>query len=235
MNSQDQRNQSMTKAQRIFLDLRSKILSGDLAPDKRLTLRPIAAEYGTGINAASEAVKALAMEGLVQLEGKGGARVIARDLNRIRGEFILRIAIETEAVRQATRQIDDAQLCILRRIAEQVDSLFEQGDSLSECRNLDVKFHMTLANFSGIPQLSEALSPLLTRLVVLDQTANRTSEIPGQKHMEVFEGIETRDPEIAVKSMRLHLEHSMNLSLVLLHDDSDMTSKTERPFFTNKM
>jgi len=235
MASRPQNKSPMTKAQRIFLDLRSKILSGELAPDQRLTLRPIAAEYGTGINAASEAVKALAMEGLVQLEGKGGARVIARDLNRIRGEYILRIAIETEAVRQATRRIDDAQLSILRRIAERVDFLFGEGDSLSECRNLDVKFHLTLADFSGVPQLSEALAPLLTRLVVLDQTANRTTEIPGQKHMEVFEGIETRDPETAVKAMRLHLEHSMNLSLVLLHDDSDMTSQDERPFFTNKM
>ncbi|MEW4564811.1 GntR family transcriptional regulator [Bremerella sp. JC770] len=208
--------QPVTKAQRIFLDLRSKILGGELTPERHLTLRPIAETYGTGINAASEAVKALAAEGLVRLEGKAGARILARDLNRIRGDFILRMAIECETVRRVTDVADDMQLAALRRIADHVDALFEEGDSLQECRRLDVQFHDTLASFSGVPQLREALDPLLDRLVCLDQTSSRNEEIPGQKHMEVFEAIETRDPNQAVEAMRMHLEHSMHLSLAEL-------------------
>lgn len=208
---------AMTKAQRIFLDLRSKILSSEIAPETRLTLRPLAAQFGTGINAVSEAVKALAAEGLVELEGQAGARVIARDLDRIRGEFIMRIAIECETARRCAEFVDEIQLSILERMAAKVDRLFEEGHKLTECRQADIQFHLTIAGFSGVSQLKDTLVPLLDRLVALDQTETRTLEIPGQKHIEVYEGLKSRDPVHASDTMRRHLEHSMNLSLALLY------------------
>lgn len=209
--------QTITKARRIFLDLRSKILSRKIPADTSLTLRPIASEYGTGINAASEAIKALAAEGLVTLEGKAGARVIKRDLNRIRGEGVLRIAIETEAVRRCAEQADDIQLSVLKTLAEKVDSLFEDGDQLEICRKADISFHLTIVDFCGVPELRQSLVPLLDRLVTLDQTERRTDEIPGQKHVEVYEAISSRDPQLAAEMMRRHLEHSLSLSLALLY------------------
>jgi len=207
----------VTKAQRVFLDLRSKILAGEIDPQHRLTLRPLASHYGTGINAVSEAVKALAAEGLVELEGQAGARVIARDLNRIRGEFILRIAIEGETARRCAEMADEVQMAALERMATKVDQLFEEGEHLAECRRADVQFHLALADFSGVPTLKEALVPLVDRLVMLDQTELPTTEIPGQKHLEVFAAIKTRQPVVAYDMMRRHLEHSMNLSLALLY------------------
>jgi len=207
----------VTKAQQVFLSLRSKILSGEIGSEVRLTLRPLAREYGTGINAVSEAVKALAAEGLVELEGQAGARIIARDLNRIRGEFILRIALECETARRCAEQADEAQLLILQGMAAKVDRLFEEGHDLGECRKADVQFHLTLAEFSGAPQIRDTLAPLLNRLVALDQTEIRTKEIPGQKHTEVYEGLASRNPVTASETIRRHLEHSMNLSLALLY------------------
>ncbi|MEX0791635.1 MAG: GntR family transcriptional regulator [Pirellulaceae bacterium] len=208
----------MTKARRIFVDLRSKILSRKIPPDTSLTLRPIASQYGTGINAASEAVKALAAEGLVALEGKAGARVIRRDLSRIRAEGILRIAIETEATRRCAELADDVQISVLRALAEKVDLLFEEGHKLEVCRRADISFHLTIVSFCGVPELRESLSPLLDRLVTLDQTEMRTSEIPGQKHIEVYEAISSRDPHLASEMMRRHLEHSLSMSLSLLYE-----------------
>ncbi|UUO06510.1 GntR family transcriptional regulator [Blastopirellula sp. J2-11] len=206
-----------TKAQRIFLDLRSKILSGEIESESRLTLRPLASDYESGINAVSEAIKALAAEGLVKLEGQAGARVIARDLKQIRGECILRIAIECESARRCAERADQSQLTILGNMAQQVDQLFEEGDKLKECRQADVRFHLTVAQFSGVPQLEDSLSPLLDRLVMLDQTEAQSDDHPGQKHLEVFDGLKTRKPQVAADAMRRHCEHSMNLSLALLY------------------
>ncbi len=199
------------------MDLRTKILGGAIESNARLTLRPLASQYGTGINAVSEAIKALAAEGLVELEGQAGARVIARDLNRIRGEFILRTAIECETARRCAESADNVQLAVLERLAVKVDNLFEEGEHLADCRAVDVQFHLAIADFSGAPQLKETLAPLLERLVMLDQTEQKTSEIPGQKHLEVFEALSSRNPVIASDMMRRHLEHSMNLSLALLY------------------
>ncbi len=206
-----------TKARRIFLDLRSRILSGELAAETRLTLRPLASQYGTGINAVSEAVKALAAEGLVEPGGQAGARILARDLQRIRGEYVLRIAIECEAARRCAQVADAAQLTVLQRMAYEIDDLFDAGEDLKRCRQLDVKFHLTVAEFSGVPQLRDALLPLLERHVMLDQTNAPSAEIPGQKHRELFAALETRNPEQASKVMRQHCEHAMNLSLALFY------------------
>ncbi|UUO07161.1 GntR family transcriptional regulator [Blastopirellula sp. J2-11] len=206
-----------TKARRIFLDLRSKILSRKIDANTQLTLRPIASEYGTGINAASEAIKALAAEGFVTLEGKAGARVITRDLHRIRAEGVLRIAIECEAIRRCAMLADDIQLSVLGGLAEKVDRLFEEGNQLDQCRQADIAFHVTITDFCGVPELRESLIPLLDRLVTLDQTEKRTSEIPGQKHLEVYEGLKSRDPVQAADVMRHHLEHSLSLTLALLY------------------
>lgn len=205
-----------TKAQRIFLDLRAKILRGEIAADSRLTLRPLAKEYGTGINAASEAVKALAAEGLVELKGQSGAQVIARDLNRIRGEFVLRIAIECETARRCAVVADEVQLDLLTRMATEIDELFEAGEQLQRCRDLDVRFHLTVAEFSGVPQLRNSLQPFLERLVMLDQTDTPTADHPGQKHREVVAALGTRDPETASRVMRQHCEDAMKLSLTTL-------------------
>lgn len=215
--SHQRHSAGITKSQRVFLDLRDKILSGRIGPDARLTLRPLAQEYGTGINAVSEAVKALAAEGLAELEGQAGARVIARDLIRIRGEYILRMAIECETARRCAEFADDGQLSILKGMAAKVDRLFAEGDQLVDCRRADVQFHLAIAEFSGAVQLKEALVPLLDRLVALDQTELPTDEFPGQKHQEVFAGLESRNPLNAYNVMRQHLEHSMNLSLALLY------------------
>jgi len=208
---------NVTKSQRVFLDVRQKILSGEIGPETRLTLRPLASQYGTGINAVSEAVKALAAEGLVELEGQAGARVIARDLVRIRGEYILRIAIECETARRCADVADSGQLALLKGMAEKVDRLFSEGEQLVECREADVRFHLAIADFSGAPQLKETLVPLLERLIALDQTEDATSEFPNQKHLEVYAGLASHDPAAAYLAMRQHLEHSMNLSLALLY------------------
>ncbi|WP_437201284.1 GntR family transcriptional regulator [Planctomicrobium sp. SH664] len=207
---------ALTKARSIFCDLRSRILSGEIPASARLTLRPLARGYGAGNHAVSEAVKALAAEGLVESEGRAGVRGIARDLGRIRSEFILRIALESETARRCAEVVDGGQLLVLEEMARKVDQLFRDGVQLAKCRDADVRFHLAIAEFSGVPLLKDLLVPLVDRLVMLDQTESRTREIPGQKHIEVFEAIETRKPEIAAEIMRKHLEHSMNLSLAML-------------------
>ena len=148
---------------------------------------------------------------------EAGARVVKRDLNRIRGEGVLRIALECEAARRCAERIDEVQISVLAALAEKVDRLFEDGNKLEECRNADIAFHLAIVDFSGVPELRKPLAPLLDRLVTLDQTESRTAEIPGQKHVEVLEGLRSRDPLLASDVMRRHLEHSLSVALALLY------------------
>jgi DNA-binding GntR family transcriptional regulator len=202
----------VTKARKVFLDLRDKILAGEFEPGTYLTLRPLADHYGTGINAVSEAIKALAAEGVVQLEGKSGAKIIPRDAKQIRSEFIMRIALESEAARRCATQADEASLNALDQIACRVDDFSTQGN-LAQARRFDRAFHLHLAALSGSDQLHDALAPLLDRLIVADITENEHPDFPGQKHRELVKELRTRDPNAASRILRVHCEYSMDVIL----------------------
>lgn len=206
-------NLTPTKARRIYLDLRSKILGRQLPAESQLTLRPLAAEYGTGINAASEAIKALAAEGLVTLAGKSGALVVARDWKRIRGEGVLRIAIECEAARRCAEAADDLQLSALEGLARKVDrSLEEQGD-LDACQQADMAFHLAIVDFCGVPELRESVAPLLDRLVTPN---HRGAGDSAPTHLAICKSLKSREPALAADLMRRHLEQDLSRTLAAL-------------------
>ena len=92
----------MSKARQAFVELREQILDGRLPPGSRLTLRPIAKLLGVNVGAVSEAVRELVHEQLVDFEPNYGARVKKLDLETMRSQHVLRIAIECEAIRRCT-------------------------------------------------------------------------------------------------------------------------------------
>ena len=58
-------NDLAPKPRRIFVELRSDLLSGNLRPGTRLSLRPLAKRFEVGINTVAMALRALESEGFV--------------------------------------------------------------------------------------------------------------------------------------------------------------------------
>src|ERR1700728_3293154 len=109
---------AMSKARQAFVELREQILDGRLPPGSRLTLRPIAKSLGMNVGAVSEAVRELVHEQLVDFEPNYGARVKKLDLETMRSQHVLRIAIECEAIRRCTDRLSARSLEELDRMAE---------------------------------------------------------------------------------------------------------------------
>lgn len=205
----------ISKARQAFVELREQILDGRLPPGTRLTLRPIAKSLGMSVGAVSEAVRELVHEQLVDFEPNYGARVKRFDMETIRGQHILRIAIECEAIRRCTDRINDRKLEELGALAREVDRLVDVEERLSEARRCDLDFHLRIADLSGAPPLAEVLrSCHLVRLLAIESSpAQEVVQVPNRTHVELVDAMRTRDADAAERAMRDHCERSLQLQL----------------------
>ena len=206
---------AMSKARLAFVELREQILDGRLPPGSRLTLRPIAKSLGVNVGAVSEAVRELVHEQLVDFEPNYGARVKKPDLETIRSQHVLRIAIECEAIRRCTDRLNARNLEELDRMAEEVDRLVDVEERLSEARQSDLQFHLKIADLSGVPSLVSVLrSCHLVRLLAIESTPSlQADQIPNRTHVELVDAIRSRDPDVAESAMREHCERSLFLQM----------------------
>jgi DNA-binding GntR family transcriptional regulator len=205
----------MPKARQAFLELRDQILDGRLPPGTHLTLRPIAKSLGMSVGAVSEAVRELVHEQLVDFQPNYGARVKRFDAETVRGQHVLRIAIECEAIRRCTERIGERKLDDLEKLAEEVDRLTDVEGKLSESRRRDFDFHLQVAEESGTSSLSAVLrSCHLVRLLAVGiPPAIDGLRIPNRTHVELVHAIRSRDVELAERAMRDHCEHSLQVQL----------------------
>ena len=203
----------MSKARHAFLELREQILDGRLPPGTHLTLRPIAKSLGMSVGAVSEAIRELVHEQLVDFEPNYGARVKRFDAETVRGQHILRIAIECEAIRRCADRITGRELEELEALARDVDRLVDVEEDLSQARRRDLEFHLRIADLSGISTLAGVLRSchLVRLLAVEDSSDPRAIPIPNRTHIELVEAIRGRDPDEAERAMRDHCEHSLHL------------------------
>ena len=206
---------AISKARQAFVELREQILDGRLPPGTRLTLRPVAKSLGMSVGAVSEAVRELVHEQLVDFEPNYGARVKRLDLETVRSQHILRIAIECEAIRRCTDCITIRKLDELEAMAEAVDRLVDVEERLSEARRADLAFHLRIAELSGVPTLSAVLQSChLVRLLAIESAPAREAiGVPNRTHAELVQAIRSGDADLAERAMREHCERSLLLQL----------------------
>ena len=143
------------------------------------------------------------------------ARVKKLDLETMQSQHVLRIAIECEAMRRCTDRLNARGLEELELMAEEVDRLVDVEERLSEARQSDLKFHLKIADLSGVPSLVSApRSCHLVRLLAIESTPSlQAAEIPNRTHVELVDAIRSRDPDVAEVAMREHCERSLLLQL----------------------
>ena len=196
-------NELASKPRRIFEALRVEMLQNRHAPGTRLSLRPLAKRFEVGINTVAAALRALENEGLVECEAGVGARVSLRDAASIRSDFILRLALETEAVRQCVAHYTPGQAKVVGSLAESADEL-ARGEDLDSAREADQRFHLALARWAEAPSLERTLTLLLPRLVILEHGEGDPGGSRDISHLGIVQAI-AEGEAAAVATVRDHI------------------------------
>jgi DNA-binding GntR family transcriptional regulator len=206
-----------TLKSQVYATLRSEILSGATQPGTRLVRRTLSQRLGVSPIPVIEALHQLEKDGLVESQPMYGHRVRTLSLETARNDHVLREAIECQTAR----------LCALNASPQQLETLAQQADELDEMLKTDpesappaeehFEFHLGIARATGYNGLVEALQNLWFRRLMLINTVNATAlGLPRNWHGKLVKALATRDPEMAERTMREHVQFNVEQQMKML-------------------
>jgi DNA-binding GntR family transcriptional regulator len=194
-------------AERAYVELRDRIVTLRLPPETALREDELMAELGIGRTPLREAVKRLALEGLVAVQPRRGTYVTGVDAAEIVHITELRAELEAYAAALAARRMDAGMRREAEALLEEVERLGREDDHDALMR-VDRRIHAFVWAASGNPYLVDTLErcfSLSLRIwyVVLDR-------VPGLGHAvhdqtELLRALVDRDAQRAQALMREHV------------------------------
>ncbi len=197
-----------TAADRVYEDLRARIIDMQLVPDATLGRSELAQEYGVSQTPVREALQRLEEDGLVRIFPQSKTVVARIDEAQLKEVHFLRVAIETEVVRRMAEKGDMAALKRARSFVRMQEALQDDPSQMVLFNELDRAFHLTLFETVGVPALHAMLARRLGHLsrcqrLELPRKGKMSEIIHG--HLAVVEGIASGNPELAAAAMRGHI------------------------------
>src|SRR3954454_7562653 len=172
-------------ADRAYVALRDLIVTLRLAPSGALREDALMRDLGLGRTPLREAVKRLALEGLVEVRPRSGTYVTDVDASDIVYIAEVRAELEAQAARLAARRIDDRR----RAIAAELDAELRGLDGRTGVDvyvRLDERVHRLVWEAAANPYLLDALErfwPLSLRIwhLVLDRVPALPAAVDEQR------------------------------------------------------
>lgn len=199
---------SGSTAQRIYTDLRRRIITLDLPPDTTLSRTELTDTYGVSQTPIREALQLLRQEGLVHIHPQSKTVVTRIDAPKIFEAHFLRVALETEVCRELASGEHGGTVSRAASIIRMQEAVAGDPEQLSVFQELDELFHRTL--FVGLGR--RALQTLVrersghlerARRLHLPERGKIVSILEG--HRAIVAAIGARDVAGATAAIRAHL------------------------------
>nr|WP_297459956.1 GntR family transcriptional regulator [uncultured Halomonas sp.] len=202
-----------TASTRLHRALRVRLCEGDFTPGEVISIRRIAAEYGTSAMPAREAVRWLVTEGALMFSDS--RKIIVPELSRERFHEVLyaRKNLETEISRQAFANIGFDDIDELERIDERINVAIAESDLVSYMRG-NYRFHFHIYRLSR----SRVLLPLVEILWLQYGPSMRyictrwgASSIADDHHRAVTQALRRSNREAFCQAIAADIEQGMML------------------------
>lgn len=204
------------RRQALVQDLLKEIMHGRLRPGQRLVVQELAERLGLGRAPIREALITLSGIGVVEMRPNRGAVVRSLGAREVRDIYLLRRALECEAIRYACGRIDEAEL---RELAAEFRRLIcavgeDRGRLIADAQALDNRLHDLIAKSCGNAFLLDELNrlKLLYRAFresyyeqkgPLDNYVRK--DVEAREHLDIVEALIARDRKAAVRAMSHHI------------------------------
>jgi DNA-binding GntR family transcriptional regulator len=196
---------------RVVVELRLMIASGELKPGERIVERDVADKLGTSRGPVREAIRTLQHEGLVEVRPYAGACVAQIDMDEIDEIVALRRQVEYFAIAGATLRAGKQEIEKLRALAREMGKAYAAGDTRWLLQT-DLAFHLGICEASHHPTLVVTMRTLYPRLAILffpqmfHSSTEYTAESFTESHLELVDAIESGDVGRAVDAVEAHLD-----------------------------
>lgn len=149
--------------QRAYAALKSRIVSGTLAPGTLLSERQLAQSLNMSKTPVHAALERLEGEGLVTVTAQQGIVVRAISPEEIADHFELRVALETFVISRLANQLTAEQSSRLKRNLADHRRAIRQGN-IAEHVRIDSEFHLLLSEWYGNKEITRAMSQIRDKL-----------------------------------------------------------------------
>lgn len=192
---------------RIRNALTDEIAGGALAAGSALDEQQLADRFGASRTPVREALRQLAVSGLVELRARRGVVVARMTPERIMDMFETVAEIEAMCVRLATYRMTPIERSHLIELHESSRTLVEKGD-VDGYDAFNLEFHDGIYRATHNGFLAEQAIAIRTRLNAFRRTQLRQGERMGRsrdEHEAIMQAIAEGDGEMASRRMRAHM------------------------------
>jgi len=202
----------------ITADLRSRILSGDLAEGELIRQELLAAEYDVSRMPVREALKRLDSEGLVVFTNNRGATVKKHSLAEIAEFFDVRVLLEVDLLKKSIPLMEEAHFNQCADLLNEIEASYTAGN-VADWGPLNAQYHAMLyeaANQKLTMQFLEHVSMQSNRYVSMHIDQLHKSGSAEHDHRSLLHLARARDIEAASDLLRSHLLNTKQQILELI-------------------
>ena len=222
---------SASLAAEAYTFVRRRIVRGEMAIGQSVSRRKIAAELGMSFLPVSEALLRLEFEGMLESRPRAGTRVRIPTRDDVKGHYLVREILESEAARRFAEHATKAERAGLTRMAAKVDAL-----SARKNRGPYLALHHRLHSRIAECARCQALSNVIEQTCALSSTwfclLSRSAASPEtHRHRDLARALTTSTPDDAAAVMSEHVRYSEHEALERLKPYFRMKKAHGRTFF----
>jgi DNA-binding GntR family transcriptional regulator len=195
--------------QQVAERLREQIFSRELEPGSWIDELKLAQEYGISRTPLREALKVLAVEGLVTMKVRRGAYVTEMSAADVQQVYRLLGLLEADAAAEVAERASVDEVTELRTLHDKLEKQTRHRDAFFAANE---QFHMRLLAIAGNRWRSQIVGDL-RKVMKLNRhhslfKQGRIAESLAE-HRAVMQAVESRDPEQAARLMREHFANGL--------------------------
>ena len=189
--------------------LRQQIFSRELEPGAWIDEQKLAVEYGISRTPLREALKVLAVEGLVTMKLRRGAYVTEMSTTDVAQVYHLMALLESDAAGTVAAQANVADIAELQALHDQLETQAELRDAFFATNE---QFHLRLLALAGNRWSAQIVQDLrkvmkLNRHLSLFKQGRLAESLA--EHRAVMAAIAARDAAQATRLMRAHFDNGL--------------------------
>ena len=189
--------------------LRQQIFARQLEPGSWIDEQKLSAEFGISRTPLREALKVLAVEGLVTMKVRRGAYVTEMSPADVAQVYHLLALLESDAAGEVARRAGEAERAELRALHDRLEKQVRQREAFFASNEL---FHMRLLEMAGNRWRTQIVADLrkvmkLNRHLSLFKQGRVAESLA--EHRAVMQAIARRDGAEAARLMRLHFDNGL--------------------------
>jgi DNA-binding GntR family transcriptional regulator len=202
------RLERVTLGERVHAELRELLMSGELAPGQRMSLRSIAETLGVSIMPVREAVARLVSDQSLEVLPNRAVRVPLMSRARFCELTAVRLAVEGFAAEEAARNRSDADLMAMQRFERAfLDQARSPDPQAGQAVRANKELHFAVYRATGLPTLVGIIEglwlkigPVLNFDLKISPDRLRTGGA-AEQHRRLVAAVEARDGASARKAL----------------------------------